>query len=270
MDPVLMEDSDMLCDTLNQICELEQQQSQQQAPPAKDAPLGSDLDVFDWAKSEGGNSLDNSIRPAEPCNSSTSYLHLAGMSTNVSDTNKTVEDALYCDDDDDDSSSISNPIKIELTPSQTWQTTDSKDNGAGLLSDIDLPNMLDMFNAMYADQTGAPLSTNTVDHHSTKFHPLSIHIPTPISIPQYQPLQPAAVTYQNTRLLAPNSTPNIHFTSPVYFNHLTPPQPPPSHRRSPGNPTHFPSRPAPPNTGLSANALLSPTYHGTIAIDSDK
>ncbi|RLO12741.1 hypothetical protein DYB28_013301 [Aphanomyces astaci] len=139
------------------------------------------------------------------------------MSTNVSDTNKTVEDALYCDDDDDDSSSISNPIKIELTPSQTWQTTDSKDNGAGLLSDIDLPNMLDMFNAMYADQTGAPLSTNTVDHHSTKFHPLSIHIPTPISIPQYQPLQPAAVTYQNTRLLAPNSTPNIHFTSPVHM-----------------------------------------------------
>ncbi|RHY29716.1 hypothetical protein DYB32_004904 [Aphanomyces invadans] len=248
MDPVLIEDADMLCDTLNQICELEQQQ--QQHPP-KDVSMMSfadDLDVMDWGKADED-------RPAEACTSAP-FSRVAAVGHGSNDTSKAVEDALYGDDDDDDDGP-STLIKVEIESIQPHGVTDSKDD-CGLLSDM--PNMLDMLNAMYADQASDPQghdATTCVDQ-GPKFTPLSIHIPAPISIPHYQPLQPATVTYQNTKLLAPHSTPNIHFTSPVYFSQLAPPP----HREATVKPQ--PPFARPPPTGLAANALLSPTYQGHV------
>ncbi|KAG9411216.1 hypothetical protein AC1031_016856 [Aphanomyces cochlioides] len=211
-DIVLMQDSDTICQTLNQICELEQDKQ----------------GILDWIKEEDG--LE--VRHAEVCEP----IRPTGVPVAVAqeeETNKAVEDALYCEDEDDDDEMHGAGVDIKMDDATLQPLTDA------LLTE----NILDMFTSMYADDQ---------QQNQTKLNALSIQIPTPITIPSYQPLQPPTVTYQSTRLLAPHSTPNMHFAN--YFS----------------QPTQSPSKPFP-GGGLPPpypGALFSPTHQNLASIKS--
>ncbi|KAF0701335.1 Aste57867_8186 [Aphanomyces stellatus] len=251
MDPVLMQDTETICQTLHQICELEQKQAHE---------LQTGSDSFEWIKPDS-ESLE--IRAAETTSSANHHTPL--MVVDMS-SNRAVEEALYGDDDDDDCDMMggSTPtIKLEDVDAPLTSS-----DAAALLTDAELPNILDMFTSMYADQ---PAVDDDDESNLPKYNPLSIHIPTPISIPQYQPMQHPTVTYNNTKLLAPHSTPNIPFSTPVYFNHpSTSSSQPPQH---PMTQSYHPSLSPNPNAcrpfaahghamAYPASALISPTYHG--------
>ncbi|KAF0729278.1 hypothetical protein Ae201684_013025 [Aphanomyces euteiches] len=211
-DIVLMQDSDTICQTLHQICQLEQDKQ----------------GILDWIKEEDGME----VRQAEVCEP----VRPTGVPVAVAqeeDTNKAVEDALYCEDEDDDDEMRGAGVDIKMEDATLQPLTDA------LLTE----NILDMFTSMYADDQ---------QQNQIKMNALSIQIPTPITIPRYQPLQPPTVTYQSTRLLAPHSTPNMHFAN--YFS----------------QPTQSPSKPFP-GGGLPPpypGALFSPTHQNLASIKS--
>ncbi|EQC38018.1 hypothetical protein SDRG_04448 [Saprolegnia diclina VS20] len=224
LDPVLMADSATLCETISQICELEEQQQ----PHGKHGDAISFLD--EW--------MEDEIRPPE-----TLIIKVEVTPDNDSrrsSTNSAVEQALYGDDDDSnemmDDKWISVkeeplPVPIEINNPTLLQSPQPE------IEDADLPAMLDMFSALYSDAT-APVA---VDEPKPT---LSIHIPAPATMPP-------AVTYQGNRMLAPHSTPNVPL--PSYFNT-------PSYDKS--KPPSYSSYNA--GASYTMHAVISPTYPGTL------
>ncbi|KDO22991.1 hypothetical protein SPRG_11838 [Saprolegnia parasitica CBS 223.65] len=230
LDPVLMADSETLCQTISQICALEEQQQ----PHGKCGDAISFLD--EW--------MEDEIRPPETLVIKVEVT--PDTDSRRSSTNSAVEQALYCDDDDGNEMMMDDkwvsvkeeplPVPVEINNPTLLPSPQPE------IDDSDLPAMLDMFSALYSDAT-APVA---IDEPKPT---LSIHIPGPAAMPP-------AVTYQGSRILAPQSTPNVPL--PSYFN--TPccdkSKPPPGYSNY--------------NSGVSPypmHAVISPTYPavGTLA-----
>ncbi|OQR88221.1 hypothetical protein ACHHYP_07046 [Achlya hypogyna] len=177
MDPVLMADSETLCQTLSQICELEQQ--------AKPAITFLDTWMNDDDEIRPPEALDIKLEP-EP-------------ESRRSSTNSAVEQALYGDDDDDDVPIMKVEDAPVLAPLLFPDSTPLPLSPQREIDDADLPEMLDMFSALYSDPSLPPAPA--ADEPKC---PLSIHIPA------------AHPTLQVPRMLAPHSTPSV--SVPSYFN----------------------------------------------------